>query len=278
MGGAIHDLELYDVPAADLQAPVVIHPTAIVEKGADLGRGVRIGPFCVIGAKAVIGDNVHIGSHCTVEGRTTIGARTSIHQFCSIGVAPQDLKYTGEDTTLTIGEENSLRQYVNISLGSDNGGGQTIIGRRNLFMVYSHVAHDCVVGDNIVFANGATLGGHVTVDSYAVLGGCCAVHQFCKIGPRAMIGGGSMVVQDVPPYTMVQGDRAKPIGLNIVGLKRAGLSMDSVRDIKAMYRLLYSEGLTVDDCLLRIEAEVSESDYRRVFTDFLRSSERGVCR
>jgi len=278
MAGSTHDLELYDIPAANLNAPVEIHPTAIVAKGAELGKGVSIGPYCIIGPKAVIGDNVRLMSHVTVDGRTTIGARTTVHQFATLGVPPQDLKYKGEDTELLIGEENSIRQYVNMSLGSEGGGGKSVVGRRNLFMVYTHIGHDSIVGDNIVFANGATLGGHVTVDSYSVLGGCCAVHQFCHVGLRAMIGGGSMVVQDVPPYTMVQGDRAKPIGLNVVGLRRAGYSGDAVRDIKAMYKLLYNEGLTVDDCLLRIEAELADTEHRRLFVDFLRKSERGVCR
>jgi UDP-N-acetylglucosamine acyltransferase len=278
LGGTPHDLELYDVPAADPKAPVVIHPTAIVDKAAQLGAGVEIGPYCVVGPRVVLGDNVRLSSHVVVEGRTTVGARTAVHQFATLGVPPQDLKYKGEDSALEIGEENSIRQYVNMSLGSAGGGGKTVVGRRNLFMVYTHVGHDSIVGDNVVFANNATLGGHVVVDSHSVLGGCCAVHQFCRVGTRAMIGGGSMVVQDVPPFTMVQGDRAKPIGLNVVGLKRAGYSLDEVRDLKTMYRLLYNDGLTVEDCLARIAAEVPDSEARRTFTRFLRESERGVVR
>lgn len=278
MSHGAHDLELFDVPAKDLNAPVSIHPTAIVEKGAQLGKGVVVGPYCIVGPKATLGDNARLVSHATVTGRTTLGARTVVHQFATVGVPPQDLKYKGEDSELHIGEENSIRQYANLSLGSEAGGGRTVIGRRNLFMAYTHIGHDCVVGDNIVFANGATLGGHVHVESMVVMGGLAAIHQFCRIGARAMIGGGSMVVQDVPPFVMVQGDRAAPTGLNVVGLRRAGFSADAVKDIKTMYRLLYNEGLTVEDCLLRIEAEVPDSEHRRAFTDFLRSSERGVAR
>jgi UDP-N-acetylglucosamine acyltransferase len=255
-----------------------VHPTAIVEKGAQLGKGVQIGPFCVVGSKAVLHDWVRLDSHVTVQGRTTIGERSAIYQFATIGVIPQDLKFRNEDTELVIGAENSIRQYVNISIGTEGGGGRTVIGKRNLLMVYVHVAHDCVIGDNCVFANAVSLAGHVTVKDHAFLGGYAAVHQFVKVGELAMLGGGSMVVQDVPPFVMVQGDRAAPIGLNIVGLKRAGFSTEEVKDIKAMYRLLYNENLTVEDCLSRIERDVSDSRWRKMFVQFIKASERGVCR
>lgn len=272
------DLTLFDIPAADPRAPVDIHPTALVAKGATLGHGVVVGPYSIVGPKVVLGDNVHIGPHVTVENRTTIGARSVIYQFASIGVVPQDLKFRGEDAVLVIGEENSIRQYVNMSIGSESGGGRTQIGRRCLFMVYTHVAHDCMIGDNVVFANGVALAGHVHVQEHAFVGGLAAVHQFCRLGTRAMIGGGSMVAQDVPPFCMVQGDRAVPVGINTVGVKRAGYSTDALRDLKTMYRLLYNESLTQEDAIARIEAEVPDADYRRTFVEFLRSSERGVCR
>jgi UDP-N-acetylglucosamine acyltransferase len=271
-------ITLADLPEATGSGEVRVHPTAIVEKGAQLGKGVQIGPFCVVGPKAVLHDWVRLDSHVTVQGRTTIGERSAIYQFATIGVIPQDLKFRNEDTELIIGAENSIRQYVNISIGTEGGGGRTVIGKRNLLMVYVHVAHDCVIGDNCVFANAVSLAGHVTVKDHAFLGGYAAVHQFVKIGELAMLGGGSMVVQDVPPFVMVQGDRAAPIGLNIVGLKRSGFSTDEVKDIKTMYRLLYSENLTVEDCLSRIERDVSDSRWRKMFVEFIKASERGVCR
>lgn len=272
------DLHLFDIPLVDNSAPVVIHPTAIVDPKAKLGVGVKIGPYCVVGPKVILGDQVCLESHVSVMGRTHIGARTVIYPFASIGVYPQDLKYNGEDGVLEIGEENSIRHYANLSIGTEGGGGKTTIGRHNLFMVSTHVAHDCQVADNIVFANNASLAGHVHVGSHAVLGGFSAVHQFCRIGPRAMIAGGSIVVQDVPPYTTVQGDRAKPFGLNLVGLKRAGYSTEQVKEFKNMYRLLYNEGLTVEDCMMRIQKEVAQSPEREEFISFLQQSERGVCR
>ncbi len=272
------DNSLFDIPAVDLDAPVEIHPTAIVAPGAQLGRGVVIGPYSVIGPKVTLGDNVRIASHVTIENRTTVGARTVVYQFATIGVVPQDLKFHGEDAELIIGEENSIRQYSNMSIGSESGGGVTKIGRRNLFMVYTHVAHDCQIGDNIVLVNGVSLAGHVRIDDRAFVGGHAAVHQFCRIGTRTMIGGGSIVVQDVPPFCMVQGDRATPVGLNVVGLRRAGYSTDAIRDLKAMYRLLYSENLTLEDTIKRIESEIGDTEERRTFVEFLRSSERGVCR
>lgn len=272
------DLSLFDIPQSDLTGSVEIHPTAIVDPKASLGVGVKIGPYCIVGPKVVLGDQVKLESHITISNRTTVGARTVIYPFATIGVYPQDLKFNGEDGTLEIGPENSIRQYVNLSIGSAGGGGRTVIGRRNLFMVYAHVAHDCQVADNIVFANNSSLAGHVHVGSHVVMGGFSAVHQFCRIGSRAMVAGGSIVVQDVPPFTTVQGDRAKPFGINLVGLKRAGYQTEQIKDFKNLYRLLYNEGLTVEDCITKIEAEISDSAQRREFVAFLNQSERGVCR
>ena len=272
------DLTLFDIPAKDLAAATEIHPTAIVHKGAELGKGVKIGPFCIIGPKVRLGDNVQVTSHAIVENRTVVGARCVIHSFAVIGAFPLDLKFKGEDSELTIGEENSFRQYCNVAIGTQAGGGKTTIGRRNLLMTTTHVAHDCQIGDNNIVASGSSIAGHAVMGSHIVAGGHVGIHQFCHIGDRAMMGGGSIVVQDVPPYTMVQGDRAVPVGLNTVGLKRAGFSTEAIKDIKSMYRLLYNESLTVEDCIKRIETEVPESDHRRLFVGFLRSSERGVCR
>lgn len=274
----MEELYLFDIPTGEGGDEVKIHPTAIVEKGAQLGKGVVVGPYCVVGSKVTLGDYVHLYSHVTVSNRTHLGARSVVHQFSTIGVYPQDLKFKGEDTELIIGPENSFRQYCNVSIGSEAGGGKTVIGRRNLFMVYTHVAHDCVIADNCIFANGVSLAGHVEVQGHAVLGGHAAVHQFCKVGYRSMTGGGSMVVQDVPPFVTVQGDRATPQGLNIVGMRRAGYTAEDVRDVKDLYRLLYNENLTVEDALVRMEAEVKKSAHRDLFCDFIRASKRGVCR
>jgi UDP-N-acetylglucosamine acyltransferase len=272
------DLTLFDVPGKGLAAAVEIHPTAIVHKGAEIVKGVKIGPYCIVGPKARLGDNVQLTSHALVENRTVVGDRCVIHSFAVIGAHPQDLKFQGEDAELVIGEENSFRLYCNVAIGTQTGGGKTQIGRRNLFMSSVHVAHDCQIGDNNIVASGASVAGHVDLGSNCVVGGMVGIHQFCHVGSRAMIGGGSIVVQDVPPYTMVQGDRAVPVGLNTVGLKRAGFTSDAIKDIKTMYRLLYNESLTVEDCIKRIETEVPDSDHRRHFVGFLRSSERGVCR
>jgi len=274
----LEELSLFDIPTEKDGDEVKIHPTAVIEKGAQIGKGVHVGAFCVVGPKVTLEDYVRLDSHVTVSNRTTIGTKSVVYQFSTIGVYPQDLKYRGEETELIIGSENSFRQYSNVSIGSEAGGGKTVIGRRNLFMVYTHVAHDCKISDNCIFANGVSLAGHVEVQSNAIIGGHAAVHQFCKVGYRSMTGGGSMVVQDVPPFTMVQGDRAKPMGLNVVGLKRAGLSGDDIKDIKVMYRLLYNENLTVDDAVARMKEELRPSEYLKIFSDFLKTAERGVCR
>lgn len=255
-----------------------IHATAIVSKGAEIGKGVIIGPFAVIGPKVILADNVRIGSNALVEGRTRIGVGTEIHPFASIGVRPQDLKYKGEDTELIIGERNQIREYVNISIGTEGGGGKTIIGHDNLIMANCHVAHDCQLSNHIIMANAVALAGHVEVRDHAVLGGVAAVHQFTHIGEMAMVAGGAMVAQDVPPYCMVHGNRAVINGLNVVGVRRSGWPVERVNDVKNMFKLLYSSNLTMEDAILKIEAEIPPSEQRRIFVEFLRNSERGVCR
>ena len=257
---------------------VSIHPTALIHKGAEFGVGVNIGPYAVIGPNVKLHDEVEIGPHCVVDRKVTIGARTKVSSFASIGALPQDLKYRGEDTELVIGVDNLFREYSNISIGTEGGGGRTTIGDRNLFMVYTHVAHDSVIGNSCIFANSVAIAGHVHVDDFSVLGGLSAVHQFCRIGSMAMIAGGAMVVQDVPPYCMVQGDRATPNGLNVVGLRRAGCKPEELTAIKSMYRMLYNENLTVEDAIIRMEADLPASQWRAKFVEFLQKSERGVCR
>lgn len=255
-----------------------IHPTAVVAPGAELGRGVTIGPFSVVGAKVQIGDGTEIGSHVVIEGRVTIGKKNLISSFASVGSRPQDLKFRGEETQLIIGDNNMFREYSNLSLGTEGGGGKTVIGDDNLFMVSTHVAHDCIVANHVIAANCVALGGHVVVGDRAVLGGLSAIHQFCRIGQYAMIAGGAMVTQDVVPYGMVQGDRARITGLNVVGLRRLGLKNQSLQSIKSMYHLVFDSNLTLEDAVARIESDVEDSEYRQVWLDFLKKSDRGVCR
>lgn len=257
---------------------VFIHPEALVYKGAQLGEGVQIGPRAVIGPKVVLGDGVQIGVGAIVTGKTTVGRLTEISALATVGSEPQDLKYRGEDTELIIGAENKIREYVNISTGTVSGGGRTTIGDRNLIMVYSHIAHDCHVGNNCIFANGVHLAGHVQVQDFVVFGGMSGGHQFCRFGERAMVAAGAIVVQDVPPYCLVQGDRARISGLNVVGLKRSDLPKQRISDIKNMFKMLFNENLTVEDALQRIETEIAPSEQRTRFVDFLRKSERGICR
>jgi UDP-N-acetylglucosamine acyltransferase len=255
-----------------------IHPTAIVYPGAQLGYGVVVGPYSIIGEQARIGDGTEIGPHVVIDGRVTIGKKNLISAFASLGSRPQDLKYHGESTELFIGDSNMFREYSNVSLGTEGGGGKTIIGNDNLFMVSTHVAHDCVIGNHVIAANCVALGGHVVIGDRAVLGGLAAVHQFCRIGSYAMIAGGAMVTQDVVPYGMVQGDRARITGLNVVGIRRLGLKNAELQTIKNMYHLVFDSNLTIEDAIERILKDVEASDQRQVWIDFLRKSERGVCR
>lgn len=257
---------------------VFIHPDAIVYKGAELGSGVEVGPRAIVGPMVTLGDGVKVGAGAVVTGKTTVGKETIIYPLATVGSDPQDLKYAGEPTELIIGSHNKIREYVNISTGTVKGGGRTTIGDNNLIMVYSHIAHDCHVGNSCIFANGVHLAGHVTVQNHVVFGGMSGGHQFCRFGERAMIAAGAIVVQDVPPYCMVQGDRARISGLNVVGLKRAEFPKTRIGDIKSMFRILFNENLTVEDALQRIEAEVPASEQRDRFVSFLKGSERGICR
>jgi UDP-N-acetylglucosamine acyltransferase len=255
-----------------------IHPTALVDKDAKLGDRVTIGPFSVIGPHVILGDDVCIDSHVMVQGRTSIGARTRIWPFASVGTEPQDLKYHGEPSIFECGEDNKIREYVNISIGTEGGGGVTKIGHRNLLMVNVHIAHDCQIGNNCIFANSVSLAGHVEVANRAVVGGHSAVHQFTKIGELAMLGGGSIVVQDVPPFLTVAGNHAVPSGLNLTGLRRAPVDRDRISDIKTMYKLLYRSNLNLEDAIAEMIKQLPESEELTLFTSFIRSSTRGICR
>lgn len=215
-----------------------IHPTALVDSKAQLGKGVEIGPFCCIGPDVVLGDGVRLISHVVIGCRTSIGAGTVIYPFASLHQT-QDLKYKGEPSELIIGENNTIREYVTLQPGTEGGGMVTRVGDNNLFMVASHVAHDCQIGNHVILANGATLGGHVHIGDYAILGGLSAVHQFVRIGDHAIIGGMSGVEHDVIPYGHVKGERANLSGLNLIGLKRRGFSAAAIQDLRSAYQELF---------------------------------------
>jgi UDP-N-acetylglucosamine acyltransferase len=256
----------------------MIHSTAIVHPGARLADTVEIGPYAVIGENVSIGAGTTVGPHAVIEGWTEIGKDNRIFQFTSVGAIPQDLKFHGEKSFLRIGDRNTIREFVTIHLGTEDGGGETVIGNDNLFMAYSHIAHDCRVGNRAILANCATLAGHVLIDDFAIVGGLCAVHQFTRIGCHTMISGGSMVNQDVAPFTIAQGDRAKTVGLNLVGLKRRNFSEEALRGIKQAYRLVFRSGLRLDEALEKIAAEVEATPELETFTSFLKESQRGIAR
>jgi UDP-N-acetylglucosamine acyltransferase len=224
-----------------------IHPTAIVASGAELADDVVVGPYCVIGGPVVLGAGVRLVAHVVVDGRTTIGDGTRIFPFASIGLEPQDLKYQGEASSLVIGRNNTIREYVTMNPGTEGGGMITRVGDHCLFMAGAHVAHDCQIGDHVIMANNATLGGHVVVEDYALLGGLSAVHQFVRIGRHAMIGGMSGVERDVIPYGQVMGDRARLTGLNIIGMQRRGFSREDIQGLRSAYHFLFSTDGTLND-------------------------------
>ncbi len=256
----------------------MIHSTAIVHPGARIAPGVEIGPYAVIGEHVCIEAGTWIGPHAVVEGWTEIGPDNKIFQFASVGAVPQDLKYAGEKTFLRIGARNTIREFVTLHLGTESGGGETVIGDDNLFMAYAHVAHDCRVGNRVILANGATLAGHVSVDDFAILGGLSAIHQFSRVGAHAMISGGAMVTQDIPPYTIAQGDRAKTVGINVVGLKRRGFSDEAIGEIKQAYKLVFRSGMRLEEALGAIASDLVMDQTLRAFVDFIRGSERGIAR
>ena len=256
----------------------MIHPTAIIHPGAEIADDVSIGPFCVIGANVKIGPGTTVAAHVVIEGWTEIGRDNQIYQFSSIGAAPQDLKYAGEETHLKIGDRNRIREFTTLNRGTAEGGGVTAVGNDNLLMAYAHVAHDCIVHDHAILANAATLAGHVEVESSAILGGLAAVHQFCRIGCHTMISGGAMVAQDVPPYTVAQGDRAKTIGLNLIGMKRRGFSEETISGIKKAYRMVFRSGMRLEEALDAIVDEIESTPELDHFVNFIRESQRGIAR
>src|SRR5262245_44518216 len=224
-----------------------VHPTAVVEAGAEVAADVEIGPYAVIGPHVVLGAGTVIGPHAVVTGRTTLGARNRVFQFASIGEIPQDRKYGGEPTTTTIGEDNVFREFVTIHAGTAQDRGDTAIGNGNLFLGYTHVAHDCVVGNYTVFSNNAQIAGHVRIDDWVVLGAYSGVHQFCRVGAHVMVAAGAIVLQDVPPLVTAHGYPAKPHGTNSEGLRRRGYTADDILAVRRAYKTLYREGRSLDE-------------------------------
>ncbi|AJI95662.1 acyl-[acyl-carrier-protein]-UDP-N-acetylglucosamine O-acyltransferase [Yersinia ruckeri] len=255
-----------------------IHPSAIIEEGAVIGANVHIGPFCYVGSQVEIGEGTVLKSHIVVNGVTKIGRDNEIYQFASIGEANQDLKYAGEPTRVEIGDRNRIRESVTIHRGTVQGTGLTKVGSDNLLMINAHIAHDCIIGDRCIFANNATLGGHVEVDDYAIIGGMTAVHQFCVIGAHVMVGGCSGVAQDVPPFVIAQGNHATPFGINIEGLKRRGFDKESLHAIRNAYKLLYRSGRTLDEVKPEIAEIAEQHPAVKPFSDFFARSTRGIIR
>jgi UDP-N-acetylglucosamine acyltransferase len=255
-----------------------IDPRAIVQPEAVLGEDVVIGPFCVIGSDVEIGDRTRLTSHVVIDGRVRLGSDNVVAPFASLGGAPQDLKYAGESTSVTIGNGNRIGEYVTVNRGTAGGGGVTRIGDQNLFMAYVHIAHDADVGSRTVFANGATLAGHVEVGDDATVGGFCGVHQYCRIARHAFIGGYSVLSQDALPWVISVGNRATSHGVNIVGLKRKGYPRETIDAIKRCYMTLFRSNLLLEEALAKVDAESGSVPEVRYFLDFVRSSKRGVTR
>lgn len=256
----------------------MIHPTAIVHPGARLGENVRIGAYSLIGEHVEIGDDCEIGAHVVITGHTRLGRGNRIYPFASLGEAPQDKKYAGEPTRLVIGDGNTIREFCTLNTGTVQDRGETRIGDHNWIMAYVHIAHDCVVGSHTIFANNATLAGHVLVDDYAILGGFTGVHQFCRIGSHVITGIASVVRQDVPPYVMAAGNPASPHGINSEGLRRRGFSPESIGAIKRAYKTLYRSGLGLAEARARIGAEVEQHPELKPLADFLAVTGRGIIR
>jgi UDP-N-acetylglucosamine acyltransferase len=256
----------------------MIHPTAIVDPGAEIDSSVEIGPYTVIKNHVTIGADTVVGSHVTIDSYTDIGEACQIFQYASVGAAPQALKYEGEVTHARIGSRSVIREFVTINRGTNFGGGITEIGPDNFLMAYCHVAHDCRTGRHVILANNATLAGHVLIGDYVTVGGLVAIHQFVRIGERAYLGGKSAIVKDIPPFVIASGDRAKLHGLNKVGLKRSGFTEETIAALKKTYRIVFRIGMTLNEAIERVRAEVDPLPEVIQFIDFLKSSERGITR
>ena len=255
-----------------------IHPTAIVDAAAKIGGKVSVGPYSIVGPDVALGAGVELMSHVVVDGRTSIGANTRIFPFASIGLPPQDLKYNGEPSRLTIGCDNIIREHVTMNPGTEGGGMETNIGNNCLFMIGAHVAHDCQIGDHVILVNNATLAGHVTIQEWAIIGGLAAVHQFVRIGKHAMVGGKTGVAEDVIPYGSVIGNRARLSGLNIIGLKRRDFSRDDIHNLRKAYRLIFAEEGTMAERIQDVAELFPDSEPVRDIIDFITAdSSRAIC-
>jgi UDP-N-acetylglucosamine acyltransferase len=254
-----------------------IHATAVIDPKAELGRDVVIGPYCVVGPEAVIGDECWLQNHVTVCGPVKIGQKNRFHAGCSIGQQTQDLKYAGEPTYLEIGNGNCFREFVTVNRATA-AGAKTVVGNRGNFLAYSHIAHDCVVGDEVIFSNNGTLAGHVVVQDHALIGGLTAVHQFCRLGRYAITGGCSKIVQDVPPFLIADGNPAEIRGVNVVGLERHGFTAETIRTLKEAYRILYRSDLNTKQALQELEKSFGDSAEVRELIAFIESSQRGIIR
>jgi len=257
---------------------VTIHTTALVHPRAVIAEDVEIGAYTVVGEHVKIGKGCRIASHVLIEGWTTIGERNQILSFSSIGTPPQDIGYKNEPTELIIGNDNVIRECTTIHRATTKADKKTEIGNNNFFMAYSHVAHDCKLGNHIIMANSAMLAGHIEVGDYAILGGIVAVHQFARIGAYALIGGQSAVSQDVPPYVSAAGNRAKLYGLNLIGLKRRGFSDEAIAVLKKVYKIIFRSGLTQEEAFEKVQSEYASSPEALHLVDFMKNSKRGITR
>jgi len=253
-----------------------VDPTARVQPGAEIGAGVEVGPYCVIGPRVSLGSGCRLDAHVVLDGDTRIGPDNRFFAFSSVGTIPQDLKFSGEETRLEIGTGNTFREFVTVNLGTGGGGGVTRIGSRNFLMAYAHVAHDCQIGDGVVMANAATLAGHVMVSDAATIGAFSGVHQFCRVGREAFIGGYSVVTQDALPFVKTVGNRAKTYGINVIGLQRRDYTEATLDGLKTAYRLLTRAKLNRSQALARIAAEIRGIPEVDLLAEFIRTSERGV--
>ena len=252
-----------------------IHKTAIIEDGAVIADDVTIGAYTIIGSQVTIGSGTTVASHCVIEGKTTIGKNNTIFSHAALGTIPQDLKFSGEDVELIIGDNNKIREFTLFNPGTKGGGAVTRIGNDNLFMGYTHVAHDCIIGDHCIFANVATLAGHVEVEDSVVVGGLSAIHQFCKLGTQSMIGGGSIVVQDIPPFCNTEGNRATIRGLNLTGLRRRLDNRADIDEIKKAYRQLFESGQPLMESAKELKDNTT-NEYVIKLADFIINTKRGI--
>jgi len=257
--------------------PTAIHSTAIIDPKSKIHSSCEVGPYCVIGAGVEIGEGCRLDSHVVIEGATKIGAGNHFFPFTSIGLAPQDISYAGEPTRLEIGEHNVIREFVTINSATVKGGGCTRVGSHNLIMAYTHIAHDCRIGDHVIMANAATLGGHVTVEDWATVGALCPVHHFVRIGTHAFIGGGTTITRDVLPFSKTSAERGtRAYGLNAVGLERRGFSKERIRKIHHAYKVLLASKLNTSQALEKLKAEANIGDDVAILIQFIEASERGV--